>query len=119
MLRDPWIELRNEMGWEEEEEERLGGEGSEANIQEPYNTVNTQQEDDVDAPIDLERESDILSFGCPRCTRHHPGPPDECRSCDKACRRCGVVGHFQEVHDVTHRAFREIIVKTIGQQLWN
>ena len=41
MLRDPWIELRNEMGWEEEEEERLGGEGNEANIQEPFEIVNT------------------------------------------------------------------------------
>ena len=25
-------------------------------------------------------------FPCPRCTRHHPGGQDKCKSIDKLCR---------------------------------
>merc|ERR1719232_350049 len=39
-------------------------------------------------------------YPCPRCTRHHPGTPDTCKSIDKMCRTCGNVGHFREVHDI-------------------
>ena len=43
---------------------------------------------------------------CPRCTRHHPGSQDTCKSIDKMCRRCGNVGHFQEVHDINDAHYR-------------
>ena len=55
---------------------------------------------------------------CPRCTRHHPGTPDTCKSLDKMCRRCGNVGHFTEVHDVTDPHYRQLIVNTLGINLW-
>ena len=43
---------------------------------------------------------------CPRCTRHHPGMPDNCKSIDKICRTCQNVGHFREVHDITDPHYR-------------
>ena len=55
---------------------------------------------------------------CPRCTRHHPGTPETCKSLDKICRRCGNVGHFTEVHDVTDPHYRQLIVNTLGINLW-
>ena len=55
---------------------------------------------------------------CPRCTRHHPGMPDNCKSLDKMCRRCNNVGHFTEVHDVTDPHYRQLIVNTLGINLW-
>merc|ERR1719435_429875 len=39
-------------------------------------------------------------FPCPRCTRHHPGGQDKCKSIDKLCRKCNNIGHFTEVHDI-------------------
>ena len=57
-------------------------------------------------------------FPCPRCTRHHPGTPDTCKSLDKMCRRCGNVGHFTEVHDVTDPHYRQLINTTLGMNLW-
>merc|ERR1719445_36751 len=55
---------------------------------------------------------------CPRCTRHHPGMPDNCKSLDKMCRRCGNVGHFTEVHEVTDPVYRQLINNTLGMNLW-
>ena len=118
MLRDPWLELRSEMGWREEEEGAFEVEEREIGREGRCEKANTEEEEKHEEPNVVNNVGDLLPFGCPRCTRHHPGPPDECRSCDKACRRCGVVGHFQEVHDVTNKTFREIIVQSIHQDLW-
>ena len=74
-----------------------------------------EQGEEKEDKLNAENRSGL---GCPRCTRHHPGSPDDCRSLDRACRRCGVVGHFQEVHDVTDEVFREIIAQTIKLKLW-
>jgi len=57
-------------------------------------------------------------FPCPRCTRHHPGGQDKCKSIDKLCRKCGNVGHFTEVHDITDPMYRQLIVNTLGINLW-
>merc|ERR1719483_1123798 len=57
-------------------------------------------------------------FPCPRCTRHHPGGQDKCKSIDKLCRKCGNVGHFTEVHDITYPMYRQLIVNTLGINLW-
>jgi len=57
-------------------------------------------------------------FPCPRCTRHHPGGQDKCKSIDKLCRKCGNVGHFTEVHDITDPQYRQLIVNTLGINLW-
>ena len=113
------MDLRHEMGWVEDKGERFVAEENSVATEESFETVRTPEEDTIDTHKDVNSECDDLSFGCPRCTKQHPGLPDECRSCDKVCRKCGVVGHFQEVHDVTDRVFREIIGKTIGLQLWN
>merc|ERR1719445_1222004 len=57
-------------------------------------------------------------YPCPRCTRHHPGTPETCKSIDKMCRRCQNVGHFQEVHDISDPHYRQLIVSTLGINLW-
>jgi len=58
-------------------------------------------------------------FPCPRCTRRHPQvPQDKCKSVDKLCRKCNNVGHFTEIHDVTDPGFRQLIVTTLGLNLW-
>jgi len=57
-------------------------------------------------------------YPCPRCTRHHPGTPETCKSIDKMCRRCQNVGHFQEVHDISDPHYRQLIVNTLGINLW-
>merc|ERR1719369_3904 len=57
-------------------------------------------------------------YPCPRCTRHHPGGQDKCKSLDKLCRKCGNVGHFTEVHDITDPMYRQLIVNTLGINLW-
>lgn len=57
-------------------------------------------------------------FPCPRCTRHHPGGQDKCKSIDKLCRKCNNVGHFTEVHDITDPMYRQLIVNTLGINLW-
>ena len=49
---------------------------------------------------------------CPRCTRNHP--PSACRSLDRMCRQCGLVGHFVEIHSVTDPKFRRDIVAELG-----
>ena len=57
---------------------------------------------------------------CPRCTRRHPhAGVEECRSLGKMCRRCGKVGHSTEVHDVTDPHYRQLIVNTLGINLWD
>ena len=118
MMGDPWQQLREEMGWMED-----------ANAEESFHVDRDIKESEklIEAKRKLIEECNTIlddangdvSFGCPRCTRQHPGTPDECKSIDKVCRRCGVVGHFQEVHDVRDAQFREFIVQTIGSQLWN
>merc|ERR1712013_233962 len=67
------------------------------------------------APSCIPNPSD---FPCPRCTRHHPGGQDKCKSIDKLCRKCGNVGHFTEVHDITDPMYRQLIVNTLGINLW-
>merc|ERR1719483_1647350 len=57
-------------------------------------------------------------FPCPRCTRHHPGGQDKCKSIDKLCRKCNNVGHFTEVHDITDPMYMQLIVNTLGINLW-
>eukprot|EP00092_Neocalanus_flemingeri_P012051 GFUD01012992.1.p1 GENE.GFUD01012992.1~~GFUD01012992.1.p1 ORF type:complete len:194 (+),score=53.86 GFUD01012992.1:70-651(+) len=127
MLRDPWLELRDEMGWEVEEhclveEQEVFREDEHLTESEKSKSISIEKySDSTDSgrlPQGVSSDCD-MSFGCPRCTRHHPGTPSECRSCDKVCRRCGVVGHFQEVHDVVDERFRKIIVRAVGLQLWN
>ena len=68
----------------------------------------------VDAVVTEEENT----FPCPRCTRFHPGGPDKCKSIDKLCRKCNNVGHFTEVHDITDNMFRQLIVNTLGINLW-
>merc|ERR1719402_600496 len=58
------------------------------------------------------------AFPCPRCTRHHPGGQDKCKSIDKLCRKCNNIGHFTEVHDITDPKFRQLITNTLGINLW-
>ena len=41
---------------------------------------------------------------CVRCLRNHVGK--QCRSLDKACRRCGAVGHLSYVHAVENPELR-------------
>jgi len=53
------------------------------------------------------------AFPCPRCTRLHQGGPDNCRSKNMVCKRCGVIGHFVDVHDVEDAEFRKLIVQTL------
>ena len=70
-------------------------------------------------------------YPCPRCTRAHPGGHDKCKSVDKLCanriclavtnricRKCNNFGHFTEVHDITEPGFRQLIVNTLGINLW-
>ena len=109
MLVDPWVELRWEMGWMEEVHMHTHGDQE---VRREYAHAQEEKEEDKN------NADNRSGFGCARCTRHHPGLPGDCRSLDRACRRCGVVGHFQEVHDVTDEAFREIIAKTIKLKLW-
>merc|ERR1712029_666400 len=45
---------------------------------------------------------------CPRCTKLHPGGPDNCKSKNKGCRRCGLAGHYVDVHDVEDPEFKKI-----------
>lgn len=54
-----------------------------------------------------------------RCTRSHPGGADKCKSVDKICKRCGIVGHFVEVHDVMDVEFRKLITMTLGFDIYN
>ena len=37
---------------------------------------------------------------------------------DKLCRKCNNVGHFTEVHDIIEPGFRQLIVNTLGINLW-
>jgi len=67
------------------------------------------------APIAQQR---IDEFPCARCTRIGHSS-DDCKSKDKCCRICNHVGHFVEVHDVTDQRFRQVIVKTLGIDLWD
>ena len=43
---------------------------------------------------------------CLRCLRNHPGGEEKCKSLERACKNCGFVGHFKEVHDVTDSVMR-------------
>ena len=56
---------------------------------------------------------------CPRCTRQHSNKPSTCRSIDRMCRQCGLVGHFVEVHAVTDPKFRREIVAEIGFDIYS
>ena len=56
---------------------------------------------------------------CPRCTRTHPGGPNTCKSIDKMCRQCGVVGHYVEVHAVTDFNLRQQIIATLGFDIYS
>ena len=56
---------------------------------------------------------------CPRCTRQHSGPPGTCKSVDRACKLCGIVGHFVEVHQVTDPKFRKEIVVELGFDIYS
>jgi len=56
-------------------------------------------------------------YNCARCTRAGHAD-DTCKSKDKACRQCGVVGHFNEVHDVTDERYRQVITVALGVNLW-
>jgi len=37
---------------------------------------------------------------CPRCTRSHPYGQKKCKSLDRACNQCGIIGHFKDAHMV-------------------
>jgi len=54
----------------------------------------------------------FTSDACRRCLRRHPKLP--CKSLDKACRRCGVVGHFAEVHDIKDPTWQQAIIEALG-----
>jgi len=56
-------------------------------------------------------------FPCPRCTRTGH-PQDKCKSRDKVCRKCNLVGHFVEVHEITDERFRQVITSELGYDLW-
>ena len=34
------------------------------------------------------------------------------------CRKCGNVGHFTEVHDISDPHYRQLVVNTLGINLW-
>lgn len=70
----------------------------------------------------------------------HPGGPDNCKSKNKVkqnrffksvlqvnqnsgiffqgCRRCGLAGHYVDVHDITDPDFKKLIVQTIGVDIY-
>jgi hypothetical protein len=54
---------------------------------------------------------------CVRCLRQHPGGEASCKSKDKTCRRCGLVGHYAEIHDVTDPTVRQAIADTLGEDV--
>jgi hypothetical protein len=56
---------------------------------------------------------------CPRCTRQHSGGPTTCKSLERTCRLCGLVGHFVEVHQVTDLKFRKEIVAALGFDIYS
>merc|ERR1719187_2605038 len=59
----------------------------------------------------------LEDYNCARCTR--PGHlQDSCKSMNKACRQCGVLGHFNEVHDVIDDRYRQVIIQVLGINLW-
>jgi hypothetical protein len=37
---------------------------------------------------------------------------------NRICRKCNNFGHFTEVHDITEPGFRQLIVNTLGINLW-
>lgn len=55
---------------------------------------------------------------CLRCLRHHLGGEKACQSKERVCRRCGEMGHFADVHDVTDEALQERITQVIGSNLF-
>lgn len=63
-------------------------------------------------------EPDEPVHPCPRCTRLHQGGPDSCRSKNMLCRKCGLIGHFVDVHDIIDGEFRQIIVQTLGVDIY-
>ena len=36
----------------------------------------------------------------------------------QGCRRCGLAGHYVDVHDITDPEFRKLIVQTIGVDIY-
>jgi len=71
---------------------------------------------DVEAVRILEPDEPALP--CPRCTRLHQGGPDNCRSKNMQCRKCGLIGHFVDVHDIIDAEFRQVIVQTLGVDIY-
>jgi len=59
----------------------------------------------------------LEDYNCARCTRAGH-LQDSCKSKNKACRQCGVVGHFNEVHDVIDERYRQVIIQVLGINLW-
>jgi len=55
---------------------------------------------------------------CLRCTKQHPGGPDTCRSKDRRCRRCGIVGHFDTLHSIMDFDHRRRIVEYLGVDIY-
>ena len=56
-------------------------------------------------------------FGCERCLKQHPGGEEMCRSKEMACRKCGLVGHFDVVHNVTDLKHQIAILKVLNINL--
>ena len=79
------------------------------------------REDDHDSDYQESRERDFKpmldDLDCARCvgTGHHE---KECRARRMECSQCHLLGHIDEVHHVKDRRFREMIVRTLGVNLW-
>ena len=41
---------------------------------------------------------------CTRCTVTHPGGAEKCKSIDRMCKHCGLVGHLSKVHWVKQKS---------------
>ncbi|XP_040581146.1 uncharacterized protein [Lepeophtheirus salmonis] len=70
---------------------------------------------DGDWPVDSEScpSAKVSSEICPRCIRVGHSS-SKCKSKDKVCFKCGIMGHFVEIHEVTDVKIRETIVKGLG-----
>ena len=55
---------------------------------------------------------------CTRCTVTHAGGAEKCKSIDRACKLCNMVGHMAKVHRVTDVEFRKLIVQTLGMDIY-
>ncbi|TRY62709.1 hypothetical protein TCAL_00874 [Tigriopus californicus] len=64
------------------------------------------------------RRKSETSVECLRCLRHHIGGEGACQSKERVCRRCGEMGHFADVHDVTDETLQERITEVIAINLF-